>query len=204
MALPPLQDRPPLDFEIHTETPDFDADIEALNADVFGPGRFTRAAYRVREGAPADPRFCFVALGGGRLIGSVRLTYIGIGSARAFMLGPLCVLRSLHGQGVGKALVRHSVAAVMESVSLPVILVGDPPYYKPLGFENAPAGILMPGPVDYSRLLIAWPGVSPWPSIHGEIDRASYRGLVEGLAPLAVPHGGEGAEQQGETQKPRE
>lgn len=188
MALPPLH------YKIEIERPAHAADIEALNADVFGPGRFTRAAYRVREGAAADPRFCFVALDDGRLIGSVRLTYVGIGAGRAFMLGPLCVLRSLQGQGVGKALVRHCVSAVMDSVSLPIILVGDPPYYGPLGYENAPAGILMPGPVDYSRLLIAWPGHDPVTSEHGEIDRAVYRGIVEGLAPLAVPHGGEGAE----------
>ena len=35
--------------------------ISALHAHVFGPGRFTRSAYRVREGKGLMSRFCRVA-----------------------------------------------------------------------------------------------------------------------------------------------
>ena len=34
------------------ESPAHDADIEAINDEAFGPGRFVRAAYRIREGGP--------------------------------------------------------------------------------------------------------------------------------------------------------
>jgi predicted N-acetyltransferase YhbS len=37
------------------------AEISALHAHVFGPGRFARSAYRVREGKGHLSRFCLVA-----------------------------------------------------------------------------------------------------------------------------------------------
>jgi predicted N-acetyltransferase YhbS len=37
-----------------------------------------------------------------------------------------------------------------------VVLVGDEPYYGPLGFKRLPPKrVLMPGPVDPARLLVA-------------------------------------------------
>jgi predicted N-acetyltransferase YhbS len=37
-----------------------------------------------------------------------------------------------------------------------VVLVGDEPYYGRVGFKIIPKGrVTMPGPVDYSRLLVA-------------------------------------------------
>ncbi|MGY3461032.1 putative N-acetyltransferase YhbS [Bradyrhizobium sp. LM3.4] len=36
-----------------------------------------------------------------------------------------------------------------------VLLVGDEPYYSRVGFKPVPKGrVTMPGPVDYSRLLV--------------------------------------------------
>ena len=175
------------------EMPERAAAINRLHAEVFGPGRFARTAFRVRESADADPRFCFIVMAQGRLVGSVRLTPVAIGGhapgsfGRAFMLGPLCVAQELQGKGHGKALVRHALEAVQREDNLPVLLVGDPPYYRLLGFEPAPRGILLPGPVDYSRLLIAWPEAAG----AGAVDRSLYRGALRGLAPLTIPHSGE-------------
>ena len=45
-----------LSLLLEPETPDDAAAIEHLNARVFGPGRFARSAYRVRETADPDPR----------------------------------------------------------------------------------------------------------------------------------------------------
>lgn len=36
------------------ETPAHDPEIEAINEEAFGPGRFVRAAYRIREGGPHE------------------------------------------------------------------------------------------------------------------------------------------------------
>ena len=63
--------------------------VSLLHAKVFGPGRFTRTAYRVREGAAPISPFCRVALLGDRLIAAVRFTPITIGGANGgLLLGP--------------------------------------------------------------------------------------------------------------------
>ena len=36
--------------------------IEAINEEAFGPGRFARAAYRIREGGPHERDLSFVAV----------------------------------------------------------------------------------------------------------------------------------------------
>ncbi|WP_306025087.1 GNAT family N-acetyltransferase [Oceaniradius stylonematis] len=132
--------------------------IEALHAEAFGPGRFTRAAFRLREQGPHDPALSFVALSpGGGLLGSVRLTPVVTAESghRGHLLGPLAVAPDYKNQGFGRALVRRAVdAASATPGSAYVLLVGDAPYYAPLGFRQVPAGRLrLPGPVDPRRLL---------------------------------------------------
>ena len=108
------------------------------------------------------------------LVGSVRLTKVTIGQEEAYLLGPLCVADPKQGGGIGKALVQKACEAVHKKHGLPVILVGDAPYYAPLGFDRAPNSIKMPGPVDYARLLVAWPEA---PS-----NREGYQGVMRGVS----------------------
>jgi predicted N-acetyltransferase YhbS len=130
--------------------------IEALHEDVFGPGRYARAAFRLREGVAHDPDLSFVALADRRLIGSARLTPITIGGWPALLLGPLVVATEFKGRGAGKTLVRISLGAAREAGHAVVLLVGDEPYYGPLGFEHLkPYAITLPGPVDPHRVLVA-------------------------------------------------
>ena len=42
-------------FKIQIETTDDAPALSQLSADAFGPGRFSRSAYRVREGVPPVP-----------------------------------------------------------------------------------------------------------------------------------------------------
>lgn len=161
-------------FIITFETTDHLAEIEAIHETVFGPGRFARTAFRVREGILADPDFCFVAIEDKTLVGSVRLTKVAIGNEAAYLLGPLCVADPKQGGGIGKALVQKACEAVHKAHALPVILVGDAPYYAPLGFERAPQSIKMPGPVDYARLLVAWP--------EGPSNHEGYQGVMRGIS----------------------
>jgi predicted N-acetyltransferase YhbS len=56
-----------------------------------------------------------------------------------------------------------------------IILVGDEPYYGPLGFERLPPKrVTLPGPVDPARLLVAElkPGAA-----------ADLAGMVRGVPP---------------------
>jgi hypothetical protein len=65
--------------------------IERLNERVFGPGRFARTAYRIRETTPADPELSLVARVGTLLVGASAMTPIAIGGAPALLIGPLIV-----------------------------------------------------------------------------------------------------------------
>lgn len=143
-------------FTYRLEHPDDEPAIEALHAEAFGPGRFARAAYRLREGVAHDPGLSFVAHDGERMIASVRMTAISIGDRPALLLGPLVVLPAYKGQGAGRALVRMAVKKAGEAGHEAVMLVGDLDYYGPLGFSRLRRyQITLPGPVDPDRVLVA-------------------------------------------------
>lgn len=129
--------------------------IAALQALAFSPGRFTRTAYRVREGAPPLSPYCRVALMDGRVIAAVRMTPVTIGGKPgAVMLGPLAVEPELAGRGYARRLVAEALEAARTGGEALVFLVGDMAYYGRLGFSPVPPGrIQMPGPVDPARML---------------------------------------------------
>lgn len=136
------------------ETPAHDPEIDLINEEAFGPGRFARAAYKIREGGPHERALSFVAMDGGKVIASVRMTRIAAGKGRALMLGPLAVRPTHKNLGIGRKLVAMALDAAAKAHSPAVILVGDEPYYGPLGFKRIPRGqISMPRPVDLDRLL---------------------------------------------------
>ena len=87
------------DIDYVPELPAHDAQIEKLNAEAFGPGRFARAAYRIREDGPHQRAQSFAALHGGSVVGSVRMTRIAAGPGRALLLGPLAVGPTFKNQG---------------------------------------------------------------------------------------------------------
>ena len=145
---------PDLSLILEPATDDDAAPIERLNERVFGPGRFARTAYRIRETTPSDPRLSFVARVGTLLVGASAMTPIAIGAAPALLLGPLIVEPVFRSQGIGEALVTRSLEAAKAAGWKLVILVGDEPYYARMGFQRAPVGrISLPGPVDPARLL---------------------------------------------------
>lgn len=146
-------------LRIFPETADLDEAIEKLGADAFGPGRFARAAFRLREGVAADPQLSFVAMhedafGNEKLAGSVRLTRILIGGRPALVLGPLVVPPEMKSIGIGRELMNRALLEARKLGHELVILVGDHPYYSRFGFERVPAGrITLPGPADPLRTL---------------------------------------------------
>ena len=106
--------------------------IEALQHAAFGPGAYARAAVRVREQAPHDPKLSFMTELDGEPIGSVRMTPIRVGDAdgaEGLLLGPLVVEPAFKGKGHGKALMRLVMEEARKSGWRFVILVGDQPYY---------------------------------------------------------------------------
>ncbi len=147
-------------FSFRPELPEDNAEIETLHAQAFGPGRFARAAFRLREDVPHDPALSFVATRDGALAASVRLTPITIGERPALLLGPLAVKPPYKGQGAGRHLVHTALEAARSRGHSVVLLVGDEPYYGPLGFRRLERdAIVLPAPVNPDRVLVA--GLTP-------------------------------------------
>jgi predicted N-acetyltransferase YhbS len=129
--------------------------IERLHERTFGPGRLAKTAYRIREGATHNPELSFTARIGMLMIGSVRLTPVRIGDAKALLLGPLTVEPPFRDRGIGYALIERALAAARTSGHRLVILVGDEPYYGKSGFKHVAKGrIALPGPADPARVLV--------------------------------------------------
>jgi predicted N-acetyltransferase YhbS len=144
--------------------------VERLHERAFGPGRFARTAYRIREGASHRLDLSFTALVGTLLVGSVRLTPVAAGEQPALFLGPLTVDPAFENRGIGRGLIQRALDAARDAEHALVLLVGDEPYYARLGFRRVPRGqLLMPGPVDPDRLLAA-------ELVEGALDKA--RGTI--------------------------
>jgi predicted N-acetyltransferase YhbS len=128
------------------------AAVEALVLRAFGPGRYAKAAERLREGREPLRELSLVAWDGGRVVGCVRLWPVMVGEAPALLLGPIAVDADCRSQGLGAALVERACAAAAAAGHRLVVLVGDMPFFGPHGFSPAPAAV-MPGPVDQRRVL---------------------------------------------------
>src|SRR3954464_4155163 len=146
-------------WQIRLEAPEDAGPVEALNADSFGPGRFAKSAYRLREGVNPVPSLSFVAVekaksGKDVLRGSVRFWPIRVGGHEELLLGPLAVQSDQRGRGIGIALMQAGIEAAQKGPWRSVLLVGDEPYYTKAGFSRLPPGrVKFPGPVDQNRIL---------------------------------------------------
>jgi len=145
-----------LSITILPETPEDTAAIDRLNARTFGPGRFAKSAYRIREEVDHIPELSFTARVGTLLVGSVRLSPVVIGTTPALLLGPLTVEPPFRVRGIGQKLIERALAEAKGRGHRLVVLVGDEPYYGKAGFKRIAKGsVTLPGPVDPARLLIA-------------------------------------------------
>ena len=145
-----------LNQTILPETADDALAIDRLHERTFGPGRYARSAYRIREGGRHVLDLSFTARIGSLLVGSVRLSPVLVGRTPALLLGPLTVEPPFRGHGVGRALLERALKVAKAKGHRLVLLVGDEAYYGRVGFKSVPKGrAIMPGPVDYSRLLVA-------------------------------------------------
>jgi predicted N-acetyltransferase YhbS len=130
--------------------------IDRLHERTFGPGRYAKTAYRLREQVVHSIELSFIARVGTLLVGSVRLSPVRIGEAKALLLGPLTVEPPFRDRGVGQALIGRALEEARARGHRLVVLVGDEPYYGKCGFKRIPGGrVTMPGPVDPARLLVA-------------------------------------------------
>jgi predicted N-acetyltransferase YhbS len=146
-----------LSYAILQETSEDAEAIERLNGRTFGPGRFAKSAYRLREEVAHIPELSFTARVGTLMVGSVRLSPIVVGAAtKGLLLGPLTIEPPFRNRGIGRTLIARALEEAKRKGHRLVVLVGDESYYGRSGFKPAGKGrITMPGPADPARLLVA-------------------------------------------------
>jgi len=145
-----------LSLIILSETADDAEAIDRLHERTFGPGRYAKTAYRIREGVAHQLDLSFTARIGTLMVGSVRLSLIRIGQTPALLLGPLTVEPPFRERGIGQALLERALKEAKAKGHRLMVLVGDEPYYAKVGFKKIPKGVAtIPGPVDPQRLLVA-------------------------------------------------
>lgn len=168
--------------------------IEDLLDASFGPGRFRKTSYRYRIGlAPVQP-LCLAAWTAGRLVGSIRYWPVCLDDQPALLLGPLAIDPARRGQGIGRALMRASLAKAEALGWRLVFLVGDPAYYAQHGFDVVPETIVMPGE-DPARLQYVTLAGAALPAAGSLLLRLRPPGLLGGdpveVAEQGRAHGGD-------------
>lgn len=158
-------------FSMRLHCPADDEWAENLHSRAFGPGRFARTAFRVREILPTDPKLCLIAQFEDKRVGSVWMTPISLefkspefksaeskplDAQNGCLLGPLAIDPDFRSKGLGKMLVKIATnMALSRELYEFVVLVGDEEYYGDMGFLRAKTrSIIFPGPVDPNRILV--------------------------------------------------
>ena len=151
-AAPPQLGLPTVRFATAAD----DQFVEDLQALAFGPGRFARTAFRVRERFPIDPTLSLIAEVNGTPCGSVWMTPVSVGGIDGYMLGPLATHPDFRKRGAGKLLAKEVARIALErGAGSFVLLVGDRDSYCPLGWVPTELGAVeFPGPVDPTRVLV--------------------------------------------------
>lgn len=159
---------------LRPEHPDDTASIRALHEEAFGPGRFAKGAYRIRESADGEPSLSYVAVEGNTIIASVRFSHITVGDEEALFLGPLTVHPGSKNKGYGLALMQKTLALAEETLPQRIcLLVGDLAYYGRARFMRTRPGLVhFPAPVDPLRLL--------WRPMKPGAAETSPSGLIRG------------------------
>lgn len=138
----------------HERSIDIAARERLLDA-ALGPSRFAKPSERVRDGRFAAEGLSFVAVEGGRVVGTVRLWNVSAGPGRpALLLGPLAVAADARMRGIGTLLMQRALREARARKHGAVLLVGDAAYYGRFGFSPKKTGALrLAGPYEQHRLL---------------------------------------------------
>lgn len=143
--------------------------VEALLDNAFGRDRFSRTAYKVREGVQAIPSLSFAALGQDELLGTAQSWPVALrddngNQNRLVMVGPVAVRPDAQGHGIGQMLT-DAICEQLDTRKLSAMMIGDPEYYERFfGFQTGPASDwTLPGPVEPRRILLRPAPGTDWP-----------------------------------------
>ncbi len=139
----------------HVNNLDTDQKLELLDL-VFGPGRFARSVYRLRERQVYEQEFSYVSVDGKKIVACVDYCRTKLNDQfNGLLLGPLAVHPDFKGLGFGMNLVKYSLKKIGLNRDYSfIIVVGDISYYERFGFCKVEGKLDFYGPVDRSRVLI--------------------------------------------------
>jgi putative acetyltransferase len=150
---------------IRSET---DADVDAIT-------EVTIAAFKTLEISNQTEQFIIEALrkakaltvslvadAGGRVIGHIAFSPVTIsdGTPNWYGLGPVSVLPEYQRQGIGKALIKEGLSRLKDLNAQGCCLVGQPDYYRKVGFENI-SGLVHEGVPQEVFLALSFDGHTP-------------------------------------------
>lgn len=113
-------------------------EISALLEQAFPAGPEARLVERLRR--EARPYLGWVAERAGKIVGHILFTPVRCASqpeARLLGLGPMAVVPSLQGRGIGTRLGRAGMAAAGDTGARAVVVLGHPGFYPRFGFQPA-------------------------------------------------------------------
>jgi predicted N-acetyltransferase YhbS len=139
-----------IDLIIRLEHPDDYEDVLRLNYEAFQtldyPGRVREdehyLIYLLRGSKSVIPELTFVAEQGGKIVAHILYTNSVIEHpdgqvTPTITFGPVCVHPKLHRQGIGAAIIKHSMDKARELGHGAVLITGVTDYYPKLGFKRA-------------------------------------------------------------------
>ena len=122
----------------------------------FGPGRFVRSVYRLREKNDRDTEFSYIYELNNQILSSISYykTFLN-NDINGLLLGPLAVDPEHRGKGYGVELVKYTIALIKKTTAYDFILViGDYHYYEKFGFKKINNTFSFYGPVNSEKVLI--------------------------------------------------
>ena len=124
----------------------------------FGPGRFARSVYRLREKNDRDTEFSYIYELNNQILSSISYykTFLN-NDINGLLLGPLAVDPEHRGKGYGVELVKYTIALIKKTMAYDFILViGDYHYYEKFGFKKINNTFSFYGPVNSEKVLILY------------------------------------------------
>ncbi|MFT6071535.1 MAG: putative N-acetyltransferase YhbS [Alphaproteobacteria bacterium] len=145
-----------MSFETRLETLEDDFAIEEIIETAFGPGRFAKTAYRIRESCNFQPLFGFVTENHLKnIVATIRIAYLDKNKPDIAFLGPIAVNSDLRNMGLGMALMKIAEQECWKREIKQIILIGDPEYYRKFGFTKMThTNIILPHPINTNRIVI--------------------------------------------------
>jgi putative acetyltransferase len=110
--------------------------LEAFKGHQYSDGTEHLIVDRLRDAGALS--LSLVAEVEGAVVGHIAFSPVELsdGSKQWFGLGPVSVLPSFQGQGIGGALIRKGLEVLKEKAAAGCVVVGNPELYRKYGFQN--------------------------------------------------------------------